>query len=264
MKVKNTTIYVGQDERCLRHREENAAEEQKNRKTILATQLNGQGDSILLKKQLAQKKAMKIVGDTYAAERKLDQDQDDRREHVKELTEQLSHMRELIDAQDSVEIPEEEMTEEMKADREETLLEFQKQYDALEKEIKAENATIRDVRLERLKTTPMLDAQQEAEEIMDAANAEIYGMLWEEAKDHIDEEQEKREEQAEKIAEKKEEEEERLDKAEEERKEEEEITEMITRGDSDADSVQKELEEIVEKMKLIQEDLKGAAVDTKL
>ena len=65
-----------------------------------------------------------------------------------------------------------------------------------------EAATIRAMGLERLKKFPMLEAQQEAEKVLESASDEIIGMLIDEAKDHIDD---KAEEEQEKAEEKKEE-----------------------------------------------------------
>lgn len=110
----------------------------------------------------------------------------------------------------------------------------------------------------------MLKAQDAAEDVLEAASDEILGMLMEEAKDHIDEEQEKREEQAEKIAEKKEEQEEQLEKSKEQNDELEEVTEAIREASEDGADVQKELDDILNKLKLLKEDLKGAKVDQML
>ncbi len=262
MKVKNTAIYVGGDERILRHRQEEAAQEQKSRKNISAAQLSEQGSSIFMKKQQAQKKAMKIVGDTFAAEHELDKNQDVQREHVKELAEEINHLKGLMSEQKENNIPEEELTAEMKADYDKKLQEYQKKIDASEEELKGEIASIRGTKIERLKSSPMLKAQGEADKILEAASDEITGMLWEEAKDHIEEEQKKKEEQAEKIAEKKEEEEARLEEAKEGREEQEAMIEVISKSGSE--DVKKEIDELLEKLKLIEEDLKGAAVDTQL
>lgn len=262
MKVKNTTIYVGEDERILRHREEKAVQEQKDRKNISAVQLSEQGSSIFMKKQQAQKKAMKIVGDTFAAEHSVDTAQEDSRRHIKELAEEINYMKGLMAEQEENTIPEEELTEKMKEDNDKKLQEYQRKINILEGELKAEIASIRGTKIERLKSSPMLKAQGEADKILEAASDEIMGMLWEEARDHIDEEQEKKEEQAEKIAEKKEEEEARLKESKEEREEQEAMMEVIRQSGSE--DVKKEIDELLEKLKLIEEDLKGAAVDTQL
>lgn len=137
----------------------------------------------------------------------------------------------------------------------------------LGKEIEMENAVIRGIRGEQRKHHSMLDAQKQAEDVMAAARDEIVGLVVEEAKEHIDEEQEKREEESEAIKEKKEEQEKIL----EERKEEEEeleklIEEMPIEDMADLknmqEEVRQEVQNIVNKMNLVAEDIKGAMVDT--
>ncbi|MCM1045608.1 MAG: hypothetical protein NC417_08870 [Candidatus Gastranaerophilales bacterium] len=263
MQVKNMTIYMGQDERVLRRQAENASKEDKSSKSISAVGLlNGRTDTILMRKQLAQKQAMKIVQDTFASEEKIDMDQDLRRENVKELKKQLNEIKENIAAQDFGDVPEEELTAEMKAQRDQAIEEYQRQASQLENQIEAQNMAIRDTKLERLKKSPMLKAEKEADAVLEAANDEILGMLIQEGKDHIDEEMEKKEEQQEKIEEKKEAEEAVIEKRQEREDELEELTEAVQ--DSGTDDVQKELEDMLEKLKLIEEDLKGVSVDTKL
>lgn len=128
-----------------------------------------------------------------------------------------------------------------------------------------ENAIIRGISKERLKDSSMVDAAGQAEEIKEAASQEIVGMLLEEARDHIDEEQEKKEEQAEEIKEKKEEQEELLEKRREEKAEDEkelEVTsEELLNLDKTSDDFKKEMQNIVNKMNLVAEDIKGSVVD---
>lgn len=150
-------------------------------------------------------------------------------------------------------------------------------------QIMGENAAIRGMKMARLKMKrqPMQAAKEEADQILESARKEIIGMMFEDGKDHIDEEAEKAREEAEEAKEKKEEEEKRIEAVKEKVEEMQEQTETnaqqsakaqeegtdaltdqileISQGGSD---IQKELEDIMEKMNLIAEDLKGAAVDT--
>ena len=260
---KNTTIYMGQNKASLRHIEEAEQKaQQKNGKKSgsfnLARMLNGQEDSILMKKQLARKKAYKIVGDTFASERALDAEQDARRERQQDIISEKRELQELMSAYEDM--PEEEMTEEMLAEKQQALFEYQKQLDALDTEMGNLHRAIHNTEQGRLEKPAMLKAQEMADEILEAASKEIIGMAWAEAKDHIDEEQKKREELAEKAAEKKEELEEKLEKAKEDREEAEEFTEAIKEATS-MDDVKREINEMLDKMKLIEEDIKGAKVD---
>ncbi len=78
-----------------------------------------------------------------------------------------------------------------------------------------ENATIRGIKEERLKHHPMVDATKEKEDILDAAKDEIYGMLVDEVKDHLDKEMEEEKEKAEEKAEEKKEKEEQIEEIKE-------------------------------------------------
>lgn len=122
---------------------------------------------------------------------------------------------------------------------------------------------------------------------MDAARKEVIGMIKDEGMDHVDEELQEKVEQAQENKEKKQEEEEKLEaireekaqiqsraeaareKAKENEKRAEELLdalpaeEMLQMKDGRAD-FQQELKDIMNRMKLMAEDLKGAAVDTTL
>ena len=135
-------------------------------------------------------------------------------------------------------------------------------------EIQTENAIITAVGLERLKSHALLDAQNQAEDIMDEASKEIVGMLADEAKEHIDDEFEEKIEEAKEKAEEKKEIEERIEKIRDEKKEKEKINEDILEGvaeviktSSELDDAKQEIKDMMSKMKLVEEDIKGAAVD---
>lgn len=148
----------------------------------------------------------------------------------------------------------------------------------------ADNAVIRGTRLERLKKDYIRKAQNEAEDVLTAAGREVMGMLVGEAKDYMDEKSKELQEKAEERAEKKEEQQEQLDAARERREEMEALadpekaqeyssdaqpepvskdpmTEVMTELDSQKEDYQREIEEMMRKMKLITEDIKGIKVD---
>lgn len=104
-------------------------------------------------------------------------------------------------------------------------------------------------------------AKAAAEDILQAASDAIIGMLWEDAKNHVDEEMEKLVEAAKERAEKKEEEEEKLEKAKEEKDEQEELTEAIQESASEQEKLQSEIKKIMKEAELLQEDMKGLVVD---
>lgn len=316
MKV-NQTIFMGDDTLRARHGQE-STQNNVGKKSIFAGGLNKAVDPILQKKQQAQKQAMKIIGDTWAGDRKIDDDIDARRARInknwenigkaKDELNRISKEREglrekyqveegsqeeqdlkLLEKEIDSERPgsevhltkeEREQIEEIKknglTEYQTRSLEMKKsgesyetEIDEAEKVIKAENAAIASIRLERLKKDPMVGAQKNAEEIIDAARDEILGMLIDESKDHIDEEMEEKKEAAEKAEEKKEEQEEKIEKKNEKEAQEEQFreqikdsTELMTKSDELLDDVQRKVKKILDEMKLLEEDLKGAAVDT--
>lgn len=173
---------------------------------------------------------------------------------------------------------------------------FQKKFDDAQIDLMSEDSAIRTVKIERLKEHGMVDAQKEADEINAAASKEIIGMLVGEAQDHIDEAIEEKKEEAKEKAEEKEEREEKIEEQRtekelqqeqleikqeeshiaqetkiEQRKKAREQAELIedaegstlSTGMSTSDA-QLAIKEMLQKMKLLEEDLKGAALDAKI
>lgn len=280
MKVdSNITLFAGgRPESSLAT--EGAGKKQENRKTVFAGDLNTQGgtlqDRIQQKKKEAQKQALKVVGDAFAGDRTLDEDMENRAQHIKDLQEERLKLlddkgnvelraEDLERGYEAGEISEEDYLAEKKNLTEETGR-YEKELGENMSQIGQENAVISGTRKERLKHHAMLDAQEQAEDILDAARDEIVGMVVDEGKDHVAEETEKREEQAEEIKEEKEEREEFIEEQKEHRREEEElleempVEEMLTLDKIQSD-VKQEVQNILDKMKLIAEDIKGAVVD---
>jgi len=338
------TIHAGKNSNSLFVTNENAAarraaendQREGKKSSIFAGDLGVGLDKIQIKRQQAQKKAMKIVGDTFAAEKELDQSMTDMAERLKVLQDETAGCHEELkrientryelmgnygvteDSEEQADL--ELLRKEREAnnpasnvtlDYEETkrlekihekgitgyqndMLELDEEQKVYEKNlasgeagIKSVIASISDTKIERLKTAPMLKAQQEADEIMEAANKEIYGELINEGKEHIEEKMKEEKEQAEKRAEEKEEQEEKEEAVEERKAEMEQFIEgtkqqseakkeelpseldqeqMAAYNDPNNSEMEsaKEIAEILDELKLIQEDIKGAAVDTNL
>lgn len=104
-------------------------------------------------------------------------------------------------------------------------------------------------------------ARKAADSILQAASDAIIGMIWDAAKDHVDEEMEKLVEAAKEQAEKKEEEEEKLENIKEEKEEQKELTEDIQESSSEQTKLQDEIKKILKEAELLEEDMKGLAVD---
>ncbi len=319
------------------------AAKQQRKNTIFAGDLPIHKDPITLRRQQAQKKAMKIVQDAWNTDRKTDQSIAEYQELAEEQRKELQINQDRIaecearkenlregygveaDSQEQKDLellekvyyPEsdyEEVTEEEKQRAKELMrgplteyqqkcLEingekrvFESRAQDAESIMKAYSGVATSMKLERLKFHKMADAQNDAKEIMEQAGEEIQGMLVDEAKDHVDEtfeeqreeakekaeEKEEQEEKVEKVKEQKEQLEERIDSVQEDRSEAEEaqkeqereareeaelLHDMADAGLNVAgggDAVKAEIKDMLNKMKLIEADIKGIEVDEEL
>lgn len=286
-------------------------------------------------KNLAKKKALKVVGDAYKAEQAVDDDIKERRDKIRELSGVVTDNKKSIADiekkiaslkntygidEDSEEYKQTEvllkdiesnqagsrvsLTDEEKEILEnidmENLTEYQKRamelkysespyaskaYDA-SKSIEELNAIIRQIKIERNKSHGIADAKKQAKEIQEAARKEIVNTIMEQGKDHVEEVMDEKVQQAKDEAKEEEEREERIDsiKAKNEDAEElaneirehrkdrdthifEDVLESETAGNVDTDTVedaQNKVKDMMRKMKLIEDDLKGTAVDQAL
>ena len=257
-------------------------------------------ERIQQKKSEAQQRALKIVGDAWDMDRQIDDEirvreeeskalREDNQEALENLQDVNQRMEELRDAfgisPDSEEQQElERIIQKRKSPtvslEEEELTEYQKRALALDDvasyyrnqiadnngKVQENSDTVEAIRKERLKSHTMVDAQKEAEEVMDAARDTAVGLVMEEAKEHLDEEQEKREEQAEAIEEKKKEQEEIQEKRDEREKELEELikdmpVEEAASLDQTMEEVKQQIQKVLNEVNLAAEDIKGAKVD---
>lgn len=272
MQVKNHTIYMGDNTIQSRHAAENTDRQGSGRKSIDARGITATTDAIAAKKAQAQKKAMKIIGDAFAGETKIDDDMSARRDKVSSLTKDIAEKKQSIkDLEDTkaslLEQGYDENSDEVKG-LSESIKEQNKQLMDSENERMTENAVIRQTKIERLKSDPMVKANEQADAVMEAASDEIMGMLIAEGRDHIDEKQEEEKKKAEEAQEKKQELEEKLEARKEDRKEQEQLTQDIVEAaqklNGGTDSVaqaQQEIKDMLTKLKLVEDDVKGATVD---
>lgn len=296
MKVDNNiSVFVGEQPGSLAT--DGTGKKQEDRKSIFAGNLFGKENSlqdrIAQKKKEAQEKAMKVVRDAFEGDKAVSDEVDSLRDKIaglkednKVLQDQIAgvHERriELAKGYEAGEISEEDYAAEMSSLQEE-LQQRLRELDQNDAQIAGLGRSIYEIRNESLKHHTMVDAQGQAEQILDAARDEIVGMAVEGGMDHIDEEAKEREEKAEKLKEEKKEQEERIEEQKEHLEEKEEhieqqrekrhdeedlptdmlMDEMITFDRMKSD-VQNEVQDILKKMKLIEEDLKGAVVDNNL
>ena len=164
---------------------------------------------------------------------------------------------------------------------------------------------IKQIRLERLKSDPIGEALEAADDIMDAANRDAISSLVKDAKDHIDEEAKEKKEAAQKTAEEKKEEKEKEAQRLEKQAEQEEFIERVQEAsdqlqsgsdikralarqkrsdgentvlveqtvdgeamssqiESSAAEANSEITNVLNKLSLISDDIKGVALDQKI
>lgn len=258
-------------------------------------------EKIQQKKAEVQQRALKIVQDAWDGDRQLDdeikmreeqskalrQDNQEALDNLKDVNQRMEELREAFGV--SPDSEEQQELERMMQSQgspvagrvfAEDLTEYQKRALALNeegaryrKQIAVNNGQIlknsdetRAIRRERVKSHTMVDAQIQAEDVMESLTDQVVGLVTEEAKEHLDEEQEKREEQAEKIEEKKEEQEEIQEKRDEREAELEELIEEIpveemTDLQQTMDEVKQQIQKVLNEVNLAAEDIKGAKVD---
>ncbi len=280
----NVTLFAGAapDYSRLGKAAEETEKESGERRTVFAGDFQGNRtlqERIQQRKEKAREEALKIIRDRWDGEKKIDRSMGESREHLRQLKEDraaLNDEMQEIDRQQkelfkAAGTPESSKEAEETAQRQKELEDRREAVGDLlsknERDTMGENALIRGTKLERLKRAPMVEAQNDAEQALADASEEIIGMVADEAREHLEEEQKEREEQAEKIQEKKEEAEEFREKQDEKAEELEELTENapveeMLELDRTRTDVQKEIEDILDKMKLMAEDIKGAMVDT--
>ena len=151
---------------------------------------------------------------------------------------------------------------------------FKDEVDQKQLKIACTTSSIALAKIERDKSQEMLKAKDSADQIIDAVEAEVKGLLVDEGKDNIDEQMEENKEKAEKADEKQEEQQEKIEEKRKERKEQQKIIEgqaetdklEISAGikDNDVDYVteaQQQIVRIMKENKLINEDIKGIEID---
>lgn len=138
---------------------------------------------------------------------------------------------------------------------------FQDRLDEIDKGIKEESSSIKGLKISILKQHGMDDAVGDKAEMLASAAKEIAGMLYNEAKDKIQEEWDEMVEKAKEAAEKKKAEEAKAEAKKEEQEVQGEETKQIT---EDVSSVKQEMDKMLREAKLLEEDFKGIVVDSQL
>lgn len=179
----------------------------------------------------------------------------------------------------------------LEIDKEESF--FQNRVETAEIGLEVYNGAVTSMKVERLKFHKMADAQKNAKKVMEQAGDEIQGLLVDDARDHVDETYEEQRETAEKEADEKEAQEEKIELRREQRELMEARIEEAQQENRDAEAagkererdardeasflkdmaeagldvagsgaaVQAEIKDMLNKMKLIEADIKGIEVD---
>ena len=141
--------------------------------------------------------------------------------------------------------------------------------------ISSSTAVIRNVKVERLKSQAMAKAEQTKEDMMDAASKEAVSMLVDDCKQQIDDKADEVQEAAKERKEEEKEEEKRIEAAKENKSETEaavennrekiaDMTKQFTDSEDIAQDMDSEIKKMLEEQKLLEEDLKGLAVNKKI
>lgn len=254
-------------------------EESLQRGRVFSGKLQFPADKIAERRREAQEKAMKVVQNAFAEELELDASVAELESSIEKGKEEMlaakAELNRIAEKREEVKenqllSPEEQEAELVELNKAESHFRG-----IITDEKKYEDYTLRalnDIKIERAKSNPMVDATEQAEEILAEAGDDVVNLLFEEAKEYMDAEAAKKEEAAEEKAAKERELEERIEamKAEKEDERDEESpalerleasTIQMVKVAETGELVQKELKHIVDRLKLDLEDLKGAAVD---
>ncbi len=211
---------------------------------------------------------------------------DEQNAHAKELVDQVKETeaeincakRELVELEDAD--PSDQEAADKKTMLEDGLQALQEKKNMQEGEIRAAYAVARGMKIERLKHHEMLDAQEQGEEILEAAEKNVIGILTEEVKDKVDQDMEDTKEKTEEKKEEEELQEARIEAAREKREEKDDRIEKDTKDlvelQQEQEEIQKQqengnlpdmkksLELVVSEVALAAEDLKGLIVNEEL
>ena len=251
--------------------------------------LNLSGNILDEKKAQARKDAMKLIRDAFEGDQKISDSFNEKKRHIEELIQSKGEADKIIkdieserkalrdeyglseDSQEEQELKllekefksglpgsdisllheEKEALDEIKErglteyqSRSMEMLDYEKNYFVKSYsntlEIQDENRSLGMMEREMLKNTSMIDAQKQAKKVEEELNEQVITNVVEEARDNIDSEIDKKKEKA------------------EEKKEE---AGSMSHTTSNVDEAQQEVREMMTKMKMLDEDIKGITVD---
>ncbi len=246
----------------------------KANKSFSARGAFGTGDNqnmIEQRRHQGRKQATKIITDQFARDGKISDQivecQDRQKEHVEDLSTIngfLNDVKKEIEAlakeygvgenEDAVANP--EYNERLK-ELEDRRFQLENMADQKLNSIGAESSSITAIKQVQAESQGMVDAENSANAVLEAVSDEITSMIWEEAKEYLDEKAKEEEEKAEKIAEQTKEQEEFIEQTKEKAEENEVQMEELSDTLKNQDELLRELEKIKKEQLLVDEDLKG-------
>ena len=257
-------------------------EENLQKGRVFSGKLQFPGDKIAERRREAQEKAMNVVKTAFTGEQILDASVEEMKNSIEKGKEETvawkAELNRIAEEKEKLQGNEFLTTEEYKKELAELNKAEEHFKGLIANEKKYEDRTLQaltDIKIERAKESPMVDATEQAEDILAAAGKDMVSLLVEEAKEHMETELEKKQEAAEEKAAKEKELEERIEAMKAEKEEEREentpameqpevFTGRMVKIAETGEMVQKELKNIVDRLKLDLEDLKGAAVDEEI
>ena len=210
---------------------------------------------------LAKKRADKLVGNVFKSDKKTDlsvKEMKEKREvlladttdQLKELTDLKEQRNEMISqAEDPV------VAQNIK-DIDERMKQIWKNVEENRSLAKTYGQTVSDVKVERLKSHAMVDASNEAEDLLIQSAKELAASLMDDAKKNIEEKMDEAKEEAQKRKEKQEET--KPDKTEDT------LAEKLAEQSKRKEDADKEIKKMVDDLNLLMDDLKGIEVDANI
>lgn len=212
---------------------------------------------------LAKKRADKLVGNVFKSDKKMDlgvNEMKDKREVLlSDTTKQLKELSDLKDQRKEMlsQADDPVMAQNIK-DLDERMSEIWKKVEENRVLAKTYGQAVSDVKVERLKSHAMVDASNEAEDLLIQSAKELAASLIDEAKSNIEEDMEKTKEEAQKAKEKQEEKKPDKDKTEET------LAEKLVEQSKKKEDADEKIKKMIDELNLLMDDIKGIEVDTNI
>lgn len=212
---------------------------------------------------LAKKRADKLVGNVFKSDKKMDlgvNEMKDKRETLlSDTTKQLKELSDLKDQRKEMlsQADDPVMAQNIK-DLDERMSEIWKKVEENRVLAKTYGQAVSDVKVERLKSHAMVDASNEAEDLLIQSAKELAASLIDEAKSNIEEDMEKTKEEAQKAKEKQEEKKPDKDKTEET------LAEKLVEQSKKKEDADEKIKRMIDELNLLMDDIKGIEVDTNI